>query len=164
MKKIAIAAAVLLCCAALAGCGGNKDSGSSAVDSAVTESASLTPAEKTQKVLDTVTHPELVEVTEDRLSGYYGIDSSKVTEFSAYICGSGAMPDEFGVFIAADEDAAAEIETALNDRIASQNKTFVDYTIDEMYKFDDSFVIKSGTMVCYAVCADNASAQEIFKG
>ena len=86
MKKIAIAAAALLCCAALAGCGGNtKDSGSSAASTA--ESAALTPAEKTQKLLDTVTHPELVEVTSDRLSAYYGVESDKVTEVSAYICG-----------------------------------------------------------------------------
>lgn len=163
MKKIAIAAAALLCCAALAGCGGNtKDSGSSAASTA--ESAALTPAEKTQKLLDTVTHPELVEVTSDRLSAYYGVESDKVTEFSAYICGSGAMPDEFGIFVAADEDAAAEIETALNSRIESQKETFTDYTPAEMYKFDDCFVTKSGTTVCYAVCADNASAQEILLG
>ena len=163
MKKIAIAAAALLCCAALAGCAGNKDSGSTA-DVSSTASAALTPAEKTQKVLDEVTHPELVEVTSDRLSAYYGFESDKVTEFSAYICGSGAMPDELGVFVAANEDAAAEIETALNDRIAKQKDTFTDYTPAEMYKFDDCFVTKSGTTVCYAVCADNASAQEILQG
>ena len=74
------------------------------------------------------------------------------------------MPDEFGIFVAADEDAAAEIETALNSRIESQKETFTDYTPAEMYKFDDCFVTKSGTTVCYAVCADNTSAQEILLG
>ena len=152
MKKIIALAAMLLCCSALAGCAG----GSGASDSV------LTPAEKTQKVLDTVTHPELVEVTSDRLSAYYGIEDAKVTDYSAYVCGSGAMPDEFGVFVAVDESAAAEIEASLNDRIEKQKSTFADYTPDEMYKFDDCFVNTNGTTVSYAVCADNSFALETF--
>ena len=153
MKKIIALAAMLLCCSALAGCGGN---------TSVSDSVKLTPAEKTQKVLDNVTHPELVEVTGDRLSAYYGIEDGKVTEFSAYICGSGAMPDEFGVFIVADESAAAELAASLNDRVEKQRSTFADYTPDEMYKFDDCFVNTNGTTVSYAVCVDNSFALETF--
>ena len=71
------------------------------------------------------------------------------------------MPDEFGVFEAVDEDNAAEIKTALEERIEKQRDTYADYTPGEMYKFDDCFVKQNGTTVIYAICADNSAAEDI---
>lgn len=162
MKKVILTTAIILGCTALAGCGGTTSSTDSTQN--VSAQSAKTPAEKTQELLDTVTHPELVEVSADRLDAYFGIDSEKVTEFSAYICGSGAMPDEFGIFVAADETAAADIVAALQERISKQNATFTDYTPDEMYKFDDCFATADGCTVYYAVCADNTAALDILRG
>lgn len=163
MKKTFLAMAIILGCTTLTGCGNSTNSTDSS-QSASSQIASSTPAERTQELLDTVSFPSLVEVTSDRLDAYFGIDSEKVTDFSAYICGSGAMPDEFGIFIATDETAAADIVAALQERISKQNATFTDYTPDEMYKFDDCFAIANGNTVYYAICADNTAAQDILRG
>ena len=89
------------------------------------------------------------------------IDEADVTEFSAYVCGNGSSPREYGVFNAKDEDAAKRISDALKAHIEMQRKTFSTYKPDEMYKFDDSFVNITGTVVSYAVCEDNDKAKSL---
>lgn len=159
MNKKIVACAVLAA-VMLSGCTKTENtgsSGSSSSSAAVTQSAS----EKTTKLLTEVEFPEMVEVSSDRLEVYFGISADKVDDFSAYICGSGAMPDEFGIFLAKDASAAAEIEQLLRDRIDYQTETYRDYTPQEVYKLEDSFVSVSGNTVIYAICADNAKAREI---
>ena len=159
MKKITLIMAGIISCALLAGCGGNTVSGSDG--SSASESNSKTPAEKTTELLAAVEFPSMVELTADDLSARYDIEADKLTAFSAYICGSGAMPDEFGVFEAADSDTAAAIKTSLDERVKKQRDSYADYKPDEMYKFDDCFVTQKGTMVIYAICADNSAAADI---
>ena len=152
----------------LTGCSGNdtsvaSDSGMSSniADGSTESSIAATAAERTAELLTAVEFPGMAEVTEDRLTVYYGIDPSSVTEFSAYVAGAGAYPDEFGIFVAVDETAAASIETSLNERIEKQKNTYADYSPDEMYKFDESFVKVDGSTVYFAVCADGATAADI---
>lgn len=161
MKKITMLLAAAAACLMLAGCSGKTDDADNTNTPAQTEEQ-LSCAEKTQKLMESVETPEMVEVTSDRLMMYFKIDESTVTEFSAYICGSGAMPDEFGVFVFADADSAAAAKTSLEARIAKQRDTFTDYTPDEVYKLDNSFAKISGNTVSYAICADNDLAAEIF--
>lgn len=158
MKKIAVILSAVLACVMLAGCSGNA---SSTPDSSSVAENTKTPSERTAALLEAVEHPEMVEVTSDRLMMYYKTDESSVKEFSAYICGSGAMPDEFGVFVCVDDAAAGALKEALEARIEKIRGTFADYTPDEMYKFDDCFVSAKGSTVIYAVCANNDSAKEI---
>jgi hypothetical protein len=167
MKKTIIALSLSLACIMAAGCSNSStassgsSSESSSSENTASETTNKTAAEKTAQLLEEVEFPSMVEVTSDKLSTYYKIEEDSVTEFSAYVCGSGAMPDEFGIFVAVDEDAAAEIKSALDTRIEKQTETYTDYTPDEMYKFDDCFVSVSGNTVVYAVCADNSAAKDI---
>lgn len=163
MKKFTMILAAACACLSFAGCGGNTSSqANSAPDSSAEISVSAkSAAERTAEVMETVELPEMVEVSSDRLMMYYKLDESTITEFSAYICGSGAMPDEFGVFTFTDADAATAGKEALEARIEKQRSTYADYTPDEMYKFDDCFVEADGNTVYYAVCADNSSAKDI---
>ncbi len=164
MKKLAFVLALCLVCGSVCACGDNSGDGSGSVSDSDGEDASgKTVSERTKALLDDVTFPSMVEVTSDNLSIYYKIDSEKVTEFSAYLCGSSAMPDEFGIFVAASEEDADDIKSALDERIEKQRETYTDYSPDEMYKFDDCFVTKNGSEVYYAVCADNAKASELLK-
>lgn len=165
MNKLKLFTSALAAALLLTGCSGNDastaaESGNTAGDS--TESAiAATISERTAELLTAVEFPGMAEVTEDRLLAYYGIDPASVTEFSAYVAGAGAYPDEFGIFVAVDEATAEGIVDSLNNRIEKQKNTYADYSPDEMYKFDDSFVNIDGCTVYFAVCADGTTAADI---
>ena len=159
-EKTSKLAAALLAVCMLTACG---DSSSGSSGSSTSSEAAVSPAQRCENLLSAVDFPEMVEVTSDRLTVYYGFEEGDVTEFSAYICGSGAMPDEFGVFVTSGTDAAARVKSALETRIEKQRSTYADDTPEEMYKLEDSFVSVNGTTVCYAVCADNSAAEDILK-
>lgn len=158
-KKIITILAAAALCAALTGCGDSTNSPAESVVNSETKDA----ASKTAALKDAVKFPDMVNVKANTLKDRFGIEEADVSEFSAYICGSGAMPDEFGIFSAKDADAAKRISDALNKRVEQQRKTFKDYTPGEMYKFDDCFVETDGTVVIYAICADNSKAKELLK-
>lgn len=162
MKKIIVTVitAALVCSMCGCGNGGGSSQNSSQTSSSASQSA-LSLSERTKKLLDEVKFPSMVEVNQEKLELYFDVSEGDVTEYSAYICGSGAMPDEFGVFTAKDADTAAKLKTSIEKRIESLRKTYADYTPKEMYKLDDSFVNVNGNTVSYAVCADNAKAKDI---
>lgn len=162
MKKIITASIAAVFCVAAVGCSTASEKPDS-VSSVSSAAESLSPAEKSEKLLKTVEFPSMVEVIPDKLEFYYGITTDDVTEFSAYICGSGMAPDEFGIFEAKDQASAEKIKAALKARIDEQYETFESYTPDAMYRFDDSFAEINGTTVIYAVCSDNSAAKEILK-
>lgn len=162
MKKIIVTVitAALVCLMCGCGNGGGSSQNSSQTSSSASQSA-LSLSERTKKLLDEVKFPSMVEVNQEKLELYFDVSEGDVTEYSAYICGSGAMPDEFGVFTAKDADTAAKLKASIEKRIESLRKTYADYTPKEMYKLDDSFVNVNGNTVSYAVCADNAKAKDI---
>ena len=105
-----------------------------------TEQASGKATEITDKIQADVKFPGMAPIGEDRMSGYYDVASDKLESFSAYICGSGAYPDEIAVFQLKSADDVA----------------------DEMYKIDGNNVVTSGNYVALIICADNAKAIEDF--
>lgn len=164
MKKnitIAALAAALL----LTGCSNRNSSASgqsSASESSAADTEIKTAAEKADAVLAEITFSgEMVAVDSDTLEFRYGFTADGISDYAAYLCGSGAYPDEFGIFTADSSDKADEIKTALEKRIDNQKATYQDYTPDEMYKFDDCFVKQDGNTVYYAVTADNTKAADI---
>lgn len=159
-KKIISILAAAMVCVSFTGCGNSSESNT---QNTVNSTAEKSFDERTAAVSDAVTLPSMVSVNVDTVKDRLGIEEADVAELSAYICGSGASPDEFGIFKAKDADAAKRIEEALNKRIERQRKTFRDYTPGEMYKFDDCFVEVSGNVVIYAICADNSKAKELLK-
>ena len=166
MKKtitIAALAAALL----LTGC--SNGSSSSGASSSASESSSAaesqnvtTAAEKADAVLADVTFSgEMVAVDDETIEFRYGFSAEGLTDYAAYLCGSGAYPDEFGIFTADTAEKADEVKTSLEKRIETQKATYQDYTPAEMYKFDDCFVKQDGNTVYYAVTADNTKAADI---
>ncbi len=165
MKKM-ITIAALSAALLLTGCSGggtSSDSGSTpAAAIAPTAESGATAAEKAEKLLAEVEFAgEMTAIESENMEFQLGFGTDGLTDYAAYICGSGAFPDEFGVFTADSAERAEEIKTALLNRIETQKETYADYTPDEMYKFDDCFVIIKENTVCYAVTADNAKAEEI---
>ena len=164
MKKTFTAAA-LLAALLLAGCSNSGTSGAGDSSSAAaSENASLSAQEKAEKVLaDIEFNGEMVAIDGENMELRLGFTSDGLTDYAAYACGSAALPDEFGVFVAESEDKAAEIKTALEKRIETQKETYKDYTPEEMYKFDDCVVAQNGTTVYYAITADTSKAESILK-
>ena len=176
MKKTVLMAVCAALCLALCGCDNSNSTSSSnssssnvSSESSNTDSGSSSTEEKasvkdkTAKLLNEVKFPAMVEVKAEKLDVYFGIEESDLKEFSAYICGSGAAPDEFGIFVAKDEAAAKKVKEAIDNRVAAQYDTFKSYTPDAMYRFDDDFVELNGTTIIYAICDNNSKANEILK-
>lgn len=120
-------------------------------------------AEITAKIQEDVKFPGMAEIGADRMAGYYDVAADKIDSYSAYICGSGAYPDEIAVFKMKSADDVNAVKSVLEKRVESQSATFKDYTPDEMYKIDGNNVVTSGNYVALIICADNAKAIEDFK-
>lgn len=166
MKKT-ITIAALIAALMLTGCsGGNSTTESSTSSgsqaSGTAEATLTTAAQKADAVLADITFAgEMTALTDDTMQFNLGFDTEGLTDYAAYLCGSGAYPDEFGIFTAETQEKADEIKAALDKHIESKKETFADYTPDEMYKFDDCFVKQNGTTVYFAVTADNTKAADI---
>lgn len=125
--------------------------------------ATGTAAAITAKIQEDVKFPGMAEIGADRMAGYYDVAADKKDSYSAYICGSGAYPDEIAVFKMKSADDVNAVKSVLEKRVESQSATFKDYTPDEMYKIDGNNVVTSGNYVALIICADNAKAIEDFK-
>ncbi len=164
MKKIITASVLAAACIMMSGC----DTETSSTDSSSASSAvELSIDEKTAKVLSEITFPEMRKLeTADELYALVGVSEESVSEFSVYTCPSGMSPDEFGILIAKDEAAAAEIRTVIENRISYQEETFRDYPLaaEQVYKLDDYYIGVKGNVVAYAICSENSKAADILMG
>ncbi|MBE6902877.1 MAG: DUF4358 domain-containing protein [Ruminococcaceae bacterium] len=108
-------AALTMASLLLTGCGKDEaaETGEGTSEAAVQQTSAKSPAEKTAELLDAVEFPEMVEVTSDKLLAYYLIDEADIADMSAYRVGSGAYPDQFGIFVAVDADAAGRVKSAI---------------------------------------------------
>ncbi len=167
MKKFFSIVMIAVMCAAFTACestdSGSKSDNKSSSDMQSSTAVTKKPSEKATELLGAVTFPEMILKDMEFVEVTFGITADMVTEHCLYICGSGAMPDEFGIFVASSEDAASQIKSKIDARIAYQKDTYTDYTPAEVYKLDDSFCEVNGNTVIYAICADNTKAREILK-
>lgn len=165
MKRIlsvVLSAVMLASCAALTACSetsGDQSSGTGSVNSVSGDTKKA--ADKTAALLEAVTFPEMISANSDFIDVNFGINAEDLEDYSVYICPSGAMPDEFGIFTAKSAEAAANIKTKVEARIAYQTETYTTYTPDEVYKLEGSVCELNGNTVYYAICADGAKAKEI---
>ena len=164
MKKFLSIAMIAVMCCAFTACknDGDNDSKSNSSQQSSTVSAKK-PSEKAQELLNSVTFPEMVSKDMEFAEYTLGITADMVTEHVLYVCGSGAMPDEFGIFVAKNADTANQIREKIFNRIDYQRDTYATYSPDEAYKLTDCFCEVDGNTVIYAICADNSKARGILK-
>ena len=173
-KRIMAGIVCAMVAVSICGCS-EKPAQSSASESSVTSDAGSvseasdsstatgTAAEITAKIQEDVKFPGMAEIGADRMAGYYDVAADKIDSYSAYICGSGAYPDEIAVFKMKSADDVNAVKSVLEQRVENQSTAFKDYTPDEMYKIDGNNVVTSGNYVALIICADNAKAIEDFK-
>lgn len=154
-KLLAVSAAILTL---LTGC--SNGSTSSAESSAV-EVKSPKAADITAKITEAIEFPGMAEVTADRLSNYYDIAAEDIEEFSLYICGSGAYPDEVAVFKMNSDDKANDVKALMDTRKEKLTATFTDYTPEEMYKLEDAIIEVKGSYAIFVACKDNSTASSL---
>lgn len=161
-----ICAAVAVCvCGCSSGTATDSTASSKAESSSDTGSVSsaASASDITDKILAEIEFPSKAEIKEDRIDDFYEVDIDKIESFSAYLCGSGAYPDELAVFCMKSSDDTAAVKDMLEKRVEKQTASFKDYTPDEMYKIDGNNVVVSGNYVALIICSDNNKATEIFK-
>ena len=170
-KLSAFAAAVLAAALSLTACGDSaqtEDTTTAAVGETETEAseteqtAAAAPADIVNKILDKVEMSSMAEITSDRIGNYVEIDMSQVTDFSMYICGSGAFADEVGVFLMDSPEAASEAVDVINKRIETRTADFKDYNPDEGTKLESSVVKTKDCWLFYVISGDNEGAEAIF--
>lgn len=162
MKKVFLASLLVAASFVLTAC--ENTNSSDASNSSDVSQIEATPAEKTEKLLEEVSFPEMRKLdSADDLMAVVGVNADNLTDYSVYICPSGMSPDEFGIFVAKDEATASEIKTIIENRVAYQEDTFRNYPLaaEEVYKLDDYFVEVNGNVVSYAICAENSKAKDI---
>ena len=170
MKKFTrIIAAIILpaMLISLTACGG-ETTATSSVNSEVSSSGQINqnasaPADITAQIMTDILFPSMAQIKEERLATYYDIDLDKIESFSAYICGSGAYPDEIAIFKMKSVDDVNDVKTVLDARLVKQTNTFIDYTPAEMYKIDGSNIVINGNYIAFIICTDNAGAISTFK-
>ncbi|MCH5325106.1 MAG: DUF4358 domain-containing protein [Eubacterium sp.] len=125
-----------------------------------TDNTVASPSDITAKIKEDIEFPSMADVSA-RTADYYDIDADKIESVSAFICGSGAAPDEIAVFKLASSDDVAAAKEALEARAAKQKASFEDYKPDEVYKFGEN-VVSKGQYVALIICADNSAAISVF--
>ena len=161
-----ICAVVAVCvCGCSSGTASDSTASSTAESSSDTGSVSsaVSASDITDKIIAEIEFPSKAKIEEDRREGFYEVEEDKIESYSAYICGSGAYPDELAVFCMKSSDDTAAVKEMLEKRVEKQTASFKDYTPDEMYKIDGNNVVVSGNYVALIICSDNAKATEIFK-
>lgn len=130
-----------------------------------TAQTSGTAAEITAKIqADVKFSGSMVEIGEDRRPSFYDVDSDKIVSYSAYICGSGASPDEVAVFELSSSDDIPAVKKMLEERVAGQKSTCEQYPLaaNYVYMFDDNNVVVNGNFIALIICPDNAKAIDDF--
>ena len=173
MKK-KIISALLVTAAVLSAASCQGQSGSKTTDTAkpadekpaVTEEAkSVSAADVTKAVLDEIPINSAFEKTKDTLVDYFGkLDIDSLTDFSFYLCASGAYPDEIAFFTFASEEDAEKAVPVVQERLDEQIELYETYTPKEFYKLENAVIKQSGKYVYYLVTSDNEKAESIVKG
>lgn len=141
-----------VCMLALSGCGEKEPEVNPNVELVLSDFANviLTAGEFSE---------ELYPVPDSMVANMYGITDA--VEARVY-AGSGATPEEIGLFAFADTDGAAAGLELAKQRLSDQKRAFTDYNPDEKYRLEDYAVVEqAGKYVIYCVSSSDAAAEAI---
>ena len=147
-----LAGLLAVCMLALSGCGEKEPEVNPNVELVLSDFANviLTDAEFSE---------ELSPVPDPLAATMYGLRDA--VEAHVY-AGSGATPEEIGLFAFADTDGAAAGLELAKQRLSDQKRAFTDYNPDEKYRLEDYAVVaQAGKYVIYCVSYSDAAAEAI---
>lgn len=147
MKKLALFCLAGILLLALAGCG-NSDT---AID--------------VQKLADDLKSgvafkDDLAAMPDSVFETYYEVEDGDIVQKAVY-AGGGGTAEEIAVFEAKDEDAAARLKKAAEQRIADQKENFENYVPGELTKLNNPVLEVKGKYVILCVCDNPEEARAI---
>ena len=152
MKKVtSVLAAALVLAIMLCACGGAKGNGKklSEVYSAI----------KSQ-----VTLSEMNEFSDVKaLDRFYGISADSVEDFAGGVNNSGVNMEEIVLVKAQDDNAAASVETALNNRKQAKYNENKNYNPEQAEMIDKCSVTRSGSYVAMILSPNAEKITSIYK-
>ena len=151
MRRVSYVFLATVLLAALTGCGGADRS--KAVD-LIALAADLTGS----GVYSDILNPPFEDA--EVVATLYDLAPTDVTT-GIVRCSTGATAEELALFQAADEDAAARIEMAMQTRVQRQIAAFARYVPEEVPKLEQALVQRSGVYVALVVAAQSDGADKI---
>lgn len=151
MKRIVLLAVSLAMLLALCACGGGgskKDVDLDALASELTASGAFT---------DIMSQP--ADGVPSRLYGFQDGDVSKCVMFT----GTGATAEEIFLAQTSGSDAAAQLQTACEQRVENQKLAFRSYAPAEVEKLDNAVIVTDGNYVFLVVSADASAVRAILE-
>ncbi|MBR6451139.1 MAG: DUF4358 domain-containing protein [Lachnospiraceae bacterium] len=147
MKRISLAAVLILGLALVAGCGG------AAKDMSV--------AEVSSRLLSEISYQDELNSNDLDTAGMFlnleGIDITDAAVFET----SGATAEEVVVMECATDADAEKAEAMLKQRVEEQKQNYADYVPEELTKLNAAVIVRSGKFAVLSVSDDPDTAKKI---
>ncbi len=139
---------ILVCVLALSACGGRE------------EPFDVKDTAKALLEAEGVFSEELIPLEQTVFVPFLGIDDEKLTDGAVYVS-SGSTAEELAVLEFESEDAAADALAQLEEHLASQKESNVDYRPQEMPKLEKAVLQRRKNTVLFLVANDYNGAAEV---
>ncbi|MCI8497471.1 MAG: DUF4358 domain-containing protein [Clostridiales bacterium] len=149
MKKFFCTVIACMLLLSLAGCGGGA------------KTADLSAAMKS--IESAVTFGDMMDLTQEDLQAYYGIDAKDVKQFAVKISPTGINCDEVALIEGVDEAASKRIEEKLQAHYQNQCNSFQDYLPEQYAILEKCSVKRDGNFVSLIVSENAETIQKTYE-
>lgn len=154
MKKRFIALGVLvLVLVAAVGCTSGKSDNKGEVNVSVKEIA--------EKIQSDMEWPPLIDLDEQGLKDFYGIDASDLEEYDVRIAMMNVKSNEVAIIKVKDAEKVEEIKGNVEKRAESIKKTFETYLPDQYENAKNYLLETKGKYIIFAIYEDTAKVEEV---
>lgn len=150
MKKIMTLVLALLLTMGLAACGAAETSEQTTAPAA----KELNMASVYEKLTSAATLPEMLQLQDDMMLDYCGIDPAKTKQAVVQICADSLRTDEIWLLEATDEAAAKELANAANERLRKKGEESITYSPEQYAVVEKAKLIQTGNYVALIVSPD----------
>lgn len=158
MKKmiVGLLIAALLLCAAGCGAGSGAQSAGGGSETAAQQSADAVALDGVmQEMLDAVTLPEMMTLTQDDMLNYFGLEAQWCADSAACINANGYEKDEIILVRAADAQSVPQIRACLDTALENAATEMQDY-LPQQYAMIRKCKTQSRDLYVWLFLSDNA--------
>ena len=155
-KRLIVLGVLVLVLVAAIGCTSNKsnDGGEKEVNVSVSEIA--------EKIQSDVEWPSLIDLDEQGLKDFYGIDASDLEEYDVKMPMMIVKSNEIAVIKVKDAEKVEEVKENVEKRAESIKKTFETYLPDQYENAKNYLLEVKGKYIIFAIHEDVTNVEEVF--